>query len=89
MHRKFSRSFVSTQALGELSCGKRKAAWAEWAAVYRAQLQADGRSNAQRQAAQDAVNPAYVARNYLMQEAIRLAEEGDYSEASGSTSVSI
>lgn len=73
---------MSTQALGELSRGKRSAAWAEWAASYRAQLQADGQNDAERQAAQDAVNPAYVARNHLMQEAIRLAEEGDYSEVS-------
>jgi uncharacterized protein YdiU (UPF0061 family) len=64
---------------GDLSA-ERKAAWAEWAASWRAQLQADGREDGERRASQDAANPAYVARNHLMQEAIALAEEGDYSE---------
>ena len=35
---------------------------------------------AKRQALQDGVNPAYVPRNHVMQEAVKLADQGDYSE---------
>jgi len=59
---------------------ERRAAWAAAAAAYRAALQAEGRPDGERAAGQDAVNPAYVARNHVMQEAIAKAEEGDYSE---------
>lgn len=59
---------------------ERRRAWTDWTASYRAVLQADGQSDQQRQAAQDAVNPAYIPRNHVMQEAIRLAENSDFSE---------
>ena len=34
----------------------------------------------ERRALQDGVNPAYVPRNHVMQEAVKLADQGDYSE---------
>ena len=43
-------------------------------------LQADGINEAERQAQQDRVNPAYVPRNHVMQDAVKLADQGDYSE---------
>lgn len=45
-------------------------------------LQADGVDEAERQAQQDSVNPAYVPRNHVMQDAVKLADQGDYSEVS-------
>jgi uncharacterized protein YdiU (UPF0061 family) len=35
---------------------------------------------AERRELQDGVNPAYVPRNHVMQEAVKLADQGDYSE---------
>ena len=32
---------------------------------------------------QNSANPAFIPRNHVMQDAIALAEEGDYSEVSG------
>jgi uncharacterized protein YdiU (UPF0061 family) len=64
---------------GELS-PERKAAWAAWVTDYRRQLQAEGRSDEERQAAQNAVNPAYIPRNHVMQNAIAAAEKGNSSE---------
>lgn len=55
----------------------RAAAWAAWVADYRAALAAEGEPWASRAAAQDAVNPLYVPRNYLLQAAIEKAEAGD------------
>ena len=43
-------------------------------------LQADGTDEAERRARQDSVNPAYVPRNHVMQDAVKLADQGDYSE---------
>ena len=55
----------------------RAAAWASWVADYRAALVAEGVPQAERAAGQDAVNPLYVPRNYLLQQAIEAAELGD------------
>lgn len=57
----------------------RAAAWASWVADYRAALVAEGVPQAERAAGQDAVNPLYVPRNYLLQQAIEAAEKGDLS----------
>lgn len=49
-----------------------------WAAEYVARVSAEGGSQAERQARMHAVNPKYLLRNYLAQEAISAAEQGDY-----------
>ena len=52
-----------------------------WTDDYRARLRAEGRvDDAVRAAAMRAVNPRYVLRNYLAQQAIERAEQGDYAE---------
>jgi hypothetical protein len=57
------------------------AGWEAWAERYRARLRAEGSVAAERRARMDAVNPAYVLRNYLAERAIRLAEdERDFGE---------
>jgi serine/tyrosine/threonine adenylyltransferase len=50
-----------------------------WLERYRARCRRDGSGDAARAAAMNRVNPKYVLRNYLAQEAIDLAEAGDYS----------
>jgi len=52
----------------------------EWLRAYINRLNQDERSDVERKAAMNAVNPKYVLRNYLAQLAIDKAEEGDYSE---------
>lgn len=56
------------------------AAWGAWADAYRARLELEGSTDAPRKRRMDRVNPRYVLRNYLAQEAIERAErERDYS----------
>ena len=56
-------------------------AWGAWAERYAARLRAEGSVAAGRRPRMDAVNPRYVLRNYLAEQAIRKAEdERDYSE---------
>jgi len=49
-----------------------------WGADYLARLDREGFEQSERQARMHAVNPLYVLRNYLAQEAIAAAEAGDY-----------
>lgn len=60
---------VETQGLAEA-----------WFNNYQTRLRRDKRPQNERQQAMDAVNPLYVLRNYLAQQAIDLAEQGDFSD---------
>ncbi len=51
-----------------------------WALGYRERLRAEGSEDATRREAMHKVNPKYVLRNYLAQNAIERAQAGDYSE---------
>ena len=51
-----------------------------WLVDYRARLAQDGGDDASRARSMRAVNPRYVLRNYLAQQAIEQAERGDYDE---------
>ena len=50
-----------------------------WLRAYVARVQKDGTGDVARREAMNAVNPMYVLRNYLAQEAIDQAEAGDFS----------
>ncbi|HCH64483.1 MAG: hypothetical protein CL927_00480 [Deltaproteobacteria bacterium] len=54
-----------------------EAAWSAWLERYVARVAVDGRDDAERRAAMHSVNPLYVLRNWLAQEAIEQAERGD------------
>nr|WP_024306686.1 YdiU family protein [Pseudomonas sp. P818] len=49
-----------------------------WGQDYLARCQLEGGEQNERQARMDAVNPRYILRNYLAQQAIEAAEAGDY-----------
>ncbi len=52
-------------------------AWRSWLERLAERVRAEGREPAERQAAGDAVNPIYLLRNWLSQEAIDAATAGD------------
>jgi uncharacterized protein YdiU (UPF0061 family) len=52
---------------------------ADWLRGYRARIGRDGTPDHERRAAMNRVNPRYVLRNYLAQQAIERAEQGDPS----------
>jgi uncharacterized protein YdiU (UPF0061 family) len=56
-----------------------RAAFDEWALRYRARLRLEASVDAGRRAAMNRVNPKYVLRNYLAQQAIEQAQNGDYA----------
>src|SRR5690606_5266027 len=57
-----------------------RAAFDNWALQYAARLQAEDSDDAQRKTAMNAVNPKYVLRNYLAQNAIEKAQNKDFSD---------
>jgi uncharacterized protein YdiU (UPF0061 family) len=58
-----------------------RAAFDAWSAAYRARLQHEPGADNERKARMDAVNPKYILRNYLAQDAIEKAEkQRDFSE---------
>ena len=56
---------------------QQRPAFAAWLQRYAARLAADARPDAERRAAMNRVNPRFVLRNYLAQQAIERAEAGD------------
>ena len=54
--------------------------WSQWIQWYVMRIQSDGRTEQERQFQMKRVNPKYVLRNYLAQNAIIAAENGDYSK---------
>lgn len=50
-----------------------------WAADYLVRSQRDGDDQAERRTRMHAVNPKYILRNYLAQQVIDAAEQGDYA----------
>src|ERR1700761_7803032 len=57
-----------------------RAAADAWGERYLRRLDAETRSDAQRRAAMDRVNPKYILRNHLVQNAIDQASRGDFAE---------
>ena len=58
-----------------------RAAFSDWAAAYRARLHDQPCTDSERKTRMDAVNPKYILRNYLAQNAIERAEKHrDFSE---------
>ena len=57
-----------------------RAAFDGWAERYRERLRAEGSDDAARRAAMNRVNPKYILRNYLAQQAIERAQNDDFGE---------
>jgi len=51
----------------------------KWLILYDERLSHETRTQAQRQKEMLKVNPKYILKNYMLEEAIRLAERGDYT----------
>lgn len=73
----FDGSDASTAALMALI--KVPAALSEWLIAYEARLEQEVASFPIRRAQMRAVNPEYILRNYMAEEAIRTATEGDFT----------
>ncbi|MGG7566152.1 protein adenylyltransferase SelO [Rhodovulum sp. DZ06] len=56
---------------------RKPGAFDAWAVRWRARLAEEARSDGERRAAMDQVNPAIIPRNHLVEEALRAAQDGD------------
>jgi uncharacterized protein YdiU (UPF0061 family) len=74
------RRLASLERPAALAEGGARGTWESWLARYRARLSREPRDGTARRIAMDRVNPKYVLRNYLAQQAIEAAERGDYAE---------
>ena len=59
---------------------QQRGTWEAWLQLYVARLQQDGLSDQTRRTRMNAVNPRFVLRNYLAQQAIDAATDGDNSQ---------
>ncbi|XP_055814776.1 uncharacterized protein LOC129884504 [Solanum dulcamara] len=59
---------------------ERKEAWTSWVKSYIQELSTTGVSDEERKVSMNSVNPKYILRNYLCQNAIDAAEQGDFEE---------
>jgi uncharacterized protein YdiU (UPF0061 family) len=57
-----------------------RAAFDAWAARYAERLRNENSVDAERRARMHAVNPKFVLRNHIAEQAIRRAQEGDFTE---------
>jgi uncharacterized protein YdiU (UPF0061 family) len=64
-----------------------RAAFDAWAARYAQRLRAENSIDAERRARMNCTNPKFVLRNHLAEQAIRRANEGDFSEVARLSSV--
>jgi uncharacterized protein YdiU (UPF0061 family) len=53
------------------------AAFDQWAELYRTRLALESATTAERKTQMNSINPLYILRNYLAQQAIEAAEQGD------------
>ncbi|GAQ87461.1 hypothetical protein KFL_003540140 [Klebsormidium nitens] len=65
---------------GVLGRSEKRSDWADWMRAYLGKLKDAGDSDSDRKKAMNRVNPRYVLRNYMLQNAIAAAETGDYGE---------
>jgi len=72
-------AYYQPEVIGEKGDDEYKARMLTWLRGYQNRLTTLGISDEQRKAAMNQVNPKYVLRNYLAQQAIDKAHEGDYS----------
>lgn len=73
-------SDVNSSELPSLFTEKNSVNFRHWQATYTQRLTLETRSDKERLAAMRQVNPKYILRNYLAENAITKAEDGDYSE---------
>jgi uncharacterized protein YdiU (UPF0061 family) len=72
----FESAFYQPEQLDETY----RLAMSEWLEQWRVRVNADKQDSSVRMAKMNSVNPLYVLRNYLSQQVIDAAENGDYAE---------
>ncbi len=73
-------NFLIASSYEENFSAEQGEAWQAWLKKYMEIVAAENLPPEQRRQKMERANPLYVPRNYLLQEAIELAEQGDYSK---------